>query len=305
MIVRFPPLDGTTGKSQFLNRLKNALLDEHDVSFTDGKRCDIALTLFGPDKHGYNSKTVSRMNGVYYSSINDPRNNSIGHHLSKCDGIAYQSKFSKKLVKIFVKKYHKFKDKIEESIIYNGADPSFYDEIEPAKSDHFWNVICCARWRRHKRLKEIVKLILDTDICLWVAGDPDYKISHPRIKYLGRIDQKKLGSYYKMAQVMIHLCPYDNCPNSVIEAIAAGTPVLCTNSGGVAEIVGENGIISQIEEPFNFKPTDVNSPPKINMDVLRNDLLKLMSGLEVKRDAVDIKKAAGNYYDLFIKVLNG
>lgn len=304
MIVKFPAnyRSGHTGKANFLRRLVGAMRElSFNVKIVESGKCDLALTLFKPPKTGYGPRNIARVDGVYYSTKNDERNKPIGAHLSRCDGIIYQSKFSRGLIDNFIKPYYKIRAK--EKVIRNGCD--IRQGIIPIKSNYPKNAICCARWRRHKRLKESVKLCLSVDdLCLWVVGDADYKVKHERIKYLGIVHQKELPRYYAMADVLIHLCPFDNSPNSVVEAIACGTPVLATRSGGAPELIDGNGIISRAEKPFSFRPTNVDKPPKIDMNVLRIDLNKILcNNIKVDPSKVDINNIARKYYDFFRKIL--
>lgn len=43
----------------------------------------------------------------------------------------------------------------------------------------------------------------------------------------------------------------DPCPNSVLEAMATGLPILYSNSGGTPELVGNAGISMQVPEDWN------------------------------------------------------
>ena len=61
---------------------------------------------------------------------------------------------------------------------------------------------------------------------------------HYEVNYLGHInDEKKLANVYANSDVFI--CPslQENLPNTAIEAIACGTPVVCFDIGGLKEIV--------------------------------------------------------------------
>jgi len=311
MKVLFPPLkrwsEIKTGKGFFLHRLVQAITD-FDIKFVDNiKEADLVFSLFKSHPQGYGPKTIARIDGMYYEQEKDPRNKSIGKHLEKCDGIIYQSNFSRKCSERFLKKYFNFKNSVKETVILNGCDISFYDKIKPRKSKFGYNIFCSSRWRKGKRLKEIIELVLSLpNTALWIAGEPDCRIKNKRIKYFGRMTQEKMSEIIKMCDACIHLCSHDSCPNGIVEAIGAGTPVLCLNNGGTPEIVGENGVISKAEIPYNFEPCDVQNLPKPNMDVLKKDLIELLLNVPIKIDrySVDIKKTAKQYYDFFLEVLN-
>ena len=52
----------------------------------------------------------------------------------------------------------------------------------------------------------------------------------------------------KSCDYQLHLAFIDICPNSVLEGMACGLNVLCSNLGGTPEIVGDNGIILTLDK---------------------------------------------------------
>lgn len=69
----------------------------------------------------------------------------------------------------------------------------------------------------------------------------------PLFRHLGPMnDAAKLRAAYAAADVLA--CPslQDNCPNTVLESMACGTPVVGFGSGGIAELVadGETGLLA-------------------------------------------------------------
>ena len=55
-----------------------------------------------------------------------------------------------------------------------------------------------------------------------------------------------------MADAMIHLAWLDWCPNTVVEALSCGTPVLCSHNGGTKELVKNEGVVIQLEEDYRI-----------------------------------------------------
>ncbi len=55
--------------------------------------------------------------------------------------------------------------------------------------------------------------------------------------------------YYKVADIFVHPATYEPFGNNIVEAMAAGLPVISTKSGGPEEIIQDNGIILESNEP--------------------------------------------------------
>ena len=57
------------------------------------------------------------------------------------------------------------------------------------------------------------------------------------ITFTGRVDNQAMAALYQAATVMVNPSLVDNMPNSVLEALASGVPVVSTNVGGVPYLV--------------------------------------------------------------------
>jgi len=57
------------------------------------------------------------------------------------------------------------------------------------------------------------------------------------IEFCGRVERDVMASLYRDADVVVNPSLVDNMPNSVLEALASGVPVVSTNVGGVPYIV--------------------------------------------------------------------
>lgn len=64
-------------------------------------------------------------------------------------------------------------------------------------------------------------------------------------EFVGRVEPEEMSAYYDAADVFLNASNIDNMPISILEAFAAGTPVVTTNAGGIPYIVtgGENGLM--------------------------------------------------------------
>lgn len=68
------------------------------------------------------------------------------------------------------------------------------------------------------------------------------------VRFAGRLDRDDMAELYRGADVMLNPSLADNMPNSILEALACGVPVVSTNVGGVPFLV-EHGVTALLVEP--------------------------------------------------------
>ena len=74
----------------------------------------------------------------------------------------------------------------------------------------------------------------------------------PRIQYLGKISAAEVSDHLRRAAVAVIPSLWEeNCPMIVLEARAAGAPVVCASSGGLPELVeeGRDGLLVDPRDP--------------------------------------------------------
>lgn len=69
-----------------------------------------------------------------------------------------------------------------------------------------------------------------------------------KVRFAGRLDRDAMAALYRSADIMLNPSLADNMPNSVLEALASGVPVVTTNVGGVPYIV-QDGITALMVPP--------------------------------------------------------
>lgn len=82
---------------------------------------------------------------------------------------------------------------------------------------------------------------------------PSFKIP---VKFLGTInDDQKLASAYAAADVFLTTSLDDNLPNTVMESLACGTPVVSFTTGGIPDMVvhHQNGYLANYKSSEDFK----------------------------------------------------
>jgi glycosyltransferase involved in cell wall biosynthesis/SAM-dependent methyltransferase len=70
-----------------------------------------------------------------------------------------------------------------------------------------------------------------------------------RVHYLGRLDIEDLIRVYNLADAVVHPSFYEGFGWPPLEAMACGTPVVCSDRGALAEVVGDAARIVDPEDP--------------------------------------------------------
>ncbi len=58
-----------------------------------------------------------------------------------------------------------------------------------------------------------------------------------QVNFTGRVDTQQMPALYQSADIMLNPSRVDNMPNSILEALASGVPVVSTNVGGIPYMV--------------------------------------------------------------------
>lgn len=211
-------------------------------------------------------------------------------------------------------------------VLRNGIDISKFqhsvttDETKNLKkslgfSEDDFIVIFCGRLIPEKGVLELVKAIKEIDNCkikLMIVGsinfgvnqtseylnilDKEIKTSGNKIKLTGYIDNKELYKYYKLSNLAIVPSIWeDAAPLVTIEAMASGTPLIITRTGGAPEYVSNETIII---------PKDNNI-----INNLKNEIIKLYSDREklklMKKSGISTSKrfTTESFYNDFVKKL--
>jgi glycosyltransferase involved in cell wall biosynthesis len=204
------------------------------------------------------------------------------------------------------------------TIINNGISKSFKEGAIDIRTDHplmkqFKKIcIASATWRRHKRLEEIIdafRLPSLSDVLLIVLGGKDYEplknsrtfVPPSNVLLMPMLELNEIASWYCAADAMIHICMFDNCPNSVIEALSCGVPVLTSHNGGTRELIERwSGLTIKLEDDYRTGETyPYYSPPEIDIGNLSAGILNVLKiGKGFKRPDLDIENIAKRYLEV-------
>ena len=92
----------------------------------------------------------------------------------------------------------------------------------------------------------------------------------------------------------------DWCPNTVVEALSCGAPVLCSHNGGTKELVKDDGVVIQLEEDYQIgTKVSLYNPPKVDTKIIVDGVLEVIEKSTLfDRPDLDISYVAKKYEDL-------
>jgi glycosyltransferase involved in cell wall biosynthesis len=112
------------------------------------------------------------------------------------------------------------------------------------------------RLTAQKSLRVALEAVASADeVSLLIAGEGDERAALERdvaelglvgrVHFLGALPRVRVVELFAAADASILSSTWENFPHTVVEALAVGTPVLATATGGVSEVVhdGENGLL--------------------------------------------------------------
>jgi glycosyltransferase involved in cell wall biosynthesis len=109
-------------------------------------------------------------------------------------------------------------------------------------------LVFAGRLTAQKALDVGIEAARRAGVALAIAGDgPDRaaleRLGHAR--FLGSLQRQGVLELFRAGDAALLSSVWENFPHSVVEALAVGTPVIATRTGGVAEVVrdGENGLL--------------------------------------------------------------
>jgi glycosyltransferase involved in cell wall biosynthesis len=288
----------------------------HSVTINLSDKPDIQLCGVRIGIHSKLPK-VLRLDGIYYDSATNynARNMEISNSHYIADGIIYQSNYSKMLIEKLIRP--RKLDAIH-SIIHNGIQKNWCGEYIEHEGI---NIVVTGKHRRHKRLKEIIELFLEynklypkSKLHIFGMLYDNVKLVNKNIIYYGQVPRKDLIDVFRKSDFSIHLSKRDSFPNSVVEYIGAGIPVITTNNcGGATEACGmtpgciivdgdgsyeDTNPVPHYSEKWNILPVNVY-----------NNLIQAMVELTEHRRRVDLpillsaEAQAHKYIELMDSVL--
>jgi glycosyltransferase involved in cell wall biosynthesis len=118
-------------------------------------------------------------------------------------------------------------------------------------------LVFAGRLTRQKTLEVAFAAVeANPGVTLLVAGDGPEKArlearAGERVRFLGAQPRERVLELFRAADASLLSSAWENFPHGVVESLAAGTPVISTAVGGVAEVVedGVNGLLVPAGDP--------------------------------------------------------
>ncbi len=299
--------------------LKYAREQGYDFNFNLKQKTDLVLVFRGASKslprikarQAQGAKVIHRVDGIWGFNEQDilghPKTKTLLDVLEIADAVIYQSRFNRD---VFDALLPRPKPGCKEYVIYNGADPEVFYPDGPAEViGEFPKLLLTSAWhlKDSKGLENVIDVfqaLERDDVGLAVLGEPDRRIEHPRIRYLGRVDHARMARLFRGADAFVYLPWFDWCPNNVVEAILSGLPVVASSQGGQAELVGRSGIVvpampeREIAEFYKPASVDIATAVEAISTVLDNP-----AGYQVARPDLTIQRCLEQYLEVFRETL--
>ncbi|MHB1377558.1 MAG: glycosyltransferase [Candidatus Humimicrobiaceae bacterium] len=148
------------------------------------------------------------------------------------------------------------------TVISNGVSKNFFTDKKP-KSKNNINMLYVGRLAISKNIPTLIKtaLILREKTTLNIVGDGGIKNELMKIIvgnkqcnviFHGRKTGNELLKFYKSADVFLMASDYEGLPLVLLEAMASGVPIIASNVRGIADLVGDRGILVDPPTAENF-----------------------------------------------------
>jgi glycosyltransferase involved in cell wall biosynthesis len=113
-------------------------------------------------------------------------------------------------------------------------------------------------------------------------------------------DQRRMARYYQAADVYVHAAKSDTFPNTVLEALACGLPVVATAVDGIPEQIDDG------RSGFLVPPTDAETMSGRVIQLLANDALRASmatAAAEIAARSFTVQRQVQAYLDWYEQIL--
>lgn len=230
---------------------------------------------------------VSNQNGVFYKAWYDgdwqAQNNRMSLAYHAADWVFYQSEFCRRAAERFLGERSG-----PGEVLYNAIDTTrFVPRESAAEGRRQYTFLVTGKIGNHLayRLENTISGLhlarkQGLDARLMVAGWVEDGARRSAdtladrlgldgvVTYVGPYTQGRAPGIYQAADAYVMTKHNDPCPNTVLEALACGLPVLYSNTGGVPELVGDAAGVA-LDCPEDWERVHVPEPDQVGEGMRR------------------------------------
>ncbi|GAA5070594.1 glycosyltransferase family 4 protein [Lysobacter panacisoli] len=157
-------------------------------------------------------------------------------------------------------------DPIAVQVIANGVDTTFFHPPAVPPADEVVRLLFAGRFTEQKNLSVLIRAFESArsqtpSLHLTMVGDGPLRDSLQRearelgvdsaITWRGWLTKPELGALYRESHVFVNPSLYEGMPNTVLEAMASGLPVIASGVAGNDELVKheQTGLLFDLAEP--------------------------------------------------------
>lgn len=329
-----PRVDGLAGVASFRLKFEDGLRARGvDVTHNLAEPSDAILVLAGTrhllplwTARSRGQRIVQRLDGINW--VHKKRNTGIKHFLRAEYGnfilsfirsriatdIIYQSEFSRNWWEDWYGE-----TPVPSTVIHNGVDLNVYTPGDETPSNPPYKLLLVEGslgggyemgLDNAIRLTEILHQKHNLQVELMIVGKvTDEHKTHVAsktniaINWMGSVPRDRIPEIDRSAHLLFSADLNAACPNSVIEALACGLPVLSFDTGALKELVpGDSGrVVPYGGNPWSIDPPDINSLADAAMDVLQNQ----PSFRKSAREQAEANLGLDGMVDKYLEVLLG
>jgi len=251
--IPFKNYQSLGGPATFMRNLQQ-YLDQHNYSYLFSSEnakvvffpTSLSLSVLDKIKQ-QGGAIIQRLDGIYYPSKHGERYFKINRvpqkiYVEYADTVIFQSLYSQ------AQCFAMFGEREEYQIIINGVDKTiFYPEQsrENTRIDEKIRFVTTGRFRNIDMIEPVVKALdmlkSTLDFELTVIGpvvnpqlEPYFQRTY--IRYIETLSLHEIAEVLRANDIFIYSHLNPPCPNSVVEAISCGLPIVGFDSGAMAEL---------------------------------------------------------------------
>ena len=214
-------------------------------------------------------KLVWNQNGVAYPAWDSDNykatNSKMAYLMRMADYVVYQSEFCRHSADKYLGAV-----RVPNKVLYNPVDTEHFCPSEIPPSLDTWRLLVTGSHLQADRVLLILNTLYDLKnrgekVRLTIAGrlgwqDADRETNEEirRLGLVGEVDligpytQDQAPEIYQSAHILFHIKYKDPCPTVPIEAMSCGVPVIGSLSGGMPELVSdEGGVLLEVPDVWD------------------------------------------------------